>query len=458
MFYFVKRFRNNAKEEQVCIFILVLSEIVQQGHHLLLVNPPLHNPVLKLRHLGVDPSIGAAGVSEGDNPRQFAHTVSVRADEGAAAVSVAGGVARAAGTHHVLRDVAFEDGLAVGCRVDRDLDPLQMVRQEETSPCGQSPACRVANCLWRDLGISRLKELHWLHVGVCEVEWRVDGDKADVMIKGRGVPAPVELHAGDGPGLVSGLQVPVVGAGNDPVKESQLSLAAVGGGDDLVPVHDGAAADVAAQRLQRDLKVCLALLLGLALASTTFKPTSPVMTQETVDHVNNNAKWTASLEWVGEMTIEEAKSMVGTDLNDYNPYPKRDFGALLDYTSIPTSFDSREQWPGCVHDILNQERCGSCWAFAGSESLSDRYCVQKQMDVVLSPQWLVSCDTGNMGSHGIPTLACDPYVSGQGDSHSGECNITYNPDTCDEETMYKATNIGGFTSASDIQMEIMRGG
>merc|ERR1712110_1145989 len=79
------------------------------GHHLL-VNPPLHNPVLKLRHLGVDPSIGTAGVSEGDDPRQFADPISVRTDEGAAAVSVAGGVARAAGTHHVLRDVAFEDG------------------------------------------------------------------------------------------------------------------------------------------------------------------------------------------------------------------------------------------------------------------------------------------------------------------------------------------------------------
>ena len=122
-----------------------------------------------------------------------------------------------------------------------------------TSPCGQSPACRVANCLRRDLGISRLEELHWLHVGVREVEWRVDGDKADVMIKWWGVPAPVELHAGDGPGLVSGLQVPVVGASNDPVEESQLSLAAVGGGDHLVPVDDGAATDVAAQRLQRDL-------------------------------------------------------------------------------------------------------------------------------------------------------------------------------------------------------------
>ena len=54
MSYFVKHCRNNAKKEQVCIFILVLSEIVRQGHHLLLVNPPLHNPVLKLRHLTED--------------------------------------------------------------------------------------------------------------------------------------------------------------------------------------------------------------------------------------------------------------------------------------------------------------------------------------------------------------------------------------------------------------------
>ena len=122
-----------------------------------------------------------------------------------------------------------------------------------TSPCGQSPACRVANRLRRDLGISRLEELYRLHVGIIEVEWSADSDKADVVVKGRGVPAPVELHLGDGPGLVVALQVPVVHPGNDPVKHGQLSVAAVGGGDDLVPVDDGAATDVAAQRLQRDL-------------------------------------------------------------------------------------------------------------------------------------------------------------------------------------------------------------
>ena len=85
------------------------------------------------------------------------------------------------------------------------------------------------------------------------MEWRVDGDKADVVIECRVVPALVELHAGDAPALMSCLQVPVVGPGNDPVKQSQLSLTAVGGGDDLVPVDDGATTDVAAQRLQRDL-------------------------------------------------------------------------------------------------------------------------------------------------------------------------------------------------------------
>ena len=73
------------------------------------------------------------------------------------------------------------------------------------------------------------------------------------MVEGGVVPALVELHAGDAPALVSGLQVPVVSPGNDLVEESDLALAAVGGRDHLVPVHDGAATDVAAQRLEGNL-------------------------------------------------------------------------------------------------------------------------------------------------------------------------------------------------------------
>merc|ERR1711862_921653 len=149
-------------------------------------------------------------------------------------------------------------------------------------------------------------------------------------------------------------------------------------------------------------------------------------------------------------------------------FPKRSYGALHEHVEVPSGFDSRKQWPGCVHPILNQQQCGSCWAFGASEALSDRYCVQKQINVVLSPQWLVSCDTGNRGcnggwlpvawsylqSHGIPTYTCDPYTSGNG--NSGSCSTTCSNGSAPQ--FYKADNLGALDSPNAIQMEIMKGG
>jgi len=98
---------------------------------------------------------------------------------------------------------------------------------------------------------------------------------------------------------------------------------------------------------------------------------------------------------------------------------------------IPAYFNASEQWPGCVHPIRDQQHCGSCWAFAASESISDRFCIASNgsVDVVLSPQYLVSCN--NVLNHGcnggVPlfswwfiaregllTDACLPYQSGNG--------------------------------------------
>ena len=158
-----------------------------------------------------------------------------------------------AGTDHVVRDVAGEDGLAVSLGVDWDLDPLEVVGQEEPRPVSEAPASGVADRLWRNLGVSRLEEVDGLDVGVLEVERLVDGDEADVMIEGGSVPVLVELHVVDGPALVAGLQVPVVSPSDDPVEEGKLALTAVSGGDDLVPVDDGATADVTAETLERDL-------------------------------------------------------------------------------------------------------------------------------------------------------------------------------------------------------------
>jgi cathepsin B len=99
-------------------------------------------------------------------------------------------------------------------------------------------------------------------------------------------------------------------------------------------------------------------------------------------------------------------------------------------TNLPAAFDARKVWPECVHAILNQGDCGSCWAFAASEVLSDRFCILSNgsVNVVLSPQHLLSCEKENwycqMGSlpnfawgylvkNGIVSMNCFPYTSGQ---------------------------------------------
>jgi len=144
-----------------------------------------------------------------------------------------------------------------------------------------------------------------------------------------------------------------------------------------------------------------------------------------------------------------------------------DYGALSDFVTVPSSFDSRTQWPGCIHAIRNQEQCGSCWAFSASEVLSDRFCIGEQVNVVLSPQWLVSCDSTNSGcqggylnrvweymaSTGIPKDSCDPYISGNNNSYTGECTHQ-----CSNEQFYTAKDVVGFQSINDAKMNIMQNG
>jgi len=138
--------------------------------------------------------------------------------------------------------------------------------------------------------------------------------------------------------------------------------------------------------------------------------------------------------------------------------------------SIPSSFDARTQWPNCIHPILNQGQCGSCWAFGATESLSDRFCIKSngKINVALSPQSLVSCDIeGNMGCNGgIPHLAwdymewegvlplqCFPYTSGDG-------NVPSCDSGCTNQTLYQAEkwSTHGYHDVAAIQTAIMTDG
>ena len=61
---------------------------------------------------------------------------------------------------------------------------------------------------------------------------------------------------------------------------------------------------------------------------------------------------------------------------------------------IPKNFDGRQVWNGLLTPVMNQGSCGSCWAFASSGMLGDRFNIRSLglMHVELSPAKMILCD------------------------------------------------------------------
>ncbi|RCN47342.1 hypothetical protein ANCCAN_06630 [Ancylostoma caninum] len=78
------------------------------------------------------------------------------------------------------------------------------------------------------------------------------------------------------------------------------------------------------------------------------------------------------------------------------PSPKEEYLSMdSSNVEIPESFDARSQWPDCpsLRNIRDQANCGSCWAFASTEAMSDRICIASKATkkVLLSADDLLSC-------------------------------------------------------------------
>merc|ERR1719454_634122 len=133
------------------------------------------------------------------------------------------------------------------------------------------------------------------------------------------------------------------------------------------------------------------------------------------------------------MTFDEARALLGTHLSHISEHLDQCLDDsvydVVEDGDIPASFDARTKWPGLIHPIRDQQRCGSCWAFSASEVLSDRVAIAtKKASPVLSPEDMVSCDKGDMGcqggmlpmawdylkSTGIVSDKCLPYGAGGG--------------------------------------------
>jgi len=206
-----------------------------------------------------------------------------------------------------------------------------------------------------------------------------------------------------------------------------------------------------------------------AVASTTSL-THPISDELIADIKVKATTWQpAELEEnpLRNLSHGEVMGLLGTKIHEPVGY-----APPMENTSVPGAFDSRDQWPQCIHQIRDQQQCGSCWAFGASEALSDRFCIASHgnVNVVLSPEDMVSCDKGDMGCNGgylahawdylentgIVTDQCFPYTAGTGlaPACSAKCTTggVYKKYKCAEDSIVEAT------TPSQIQSSIYNHG
>ncbi|CAB3397527.1 unnamed protein product [Caenorhabditis bovis] len=143
------------------------------------------------------------------------------------------------------------------------------------------------------------------------------------------------------------------------------------------------------------MKFLIALsFLGLVAANAIPKEFSP-KGQALVDKINRAQNlWKAENYDFSKMKVQK-KLM---DLKYVAPNSEEDVKQIEEASSIPDSFDARQQWPNCVsiNNIRDQSDCGGCWAFAAAEAMSDRTCIASngKVNTLLSAEDLLSCCVG----------------------------------------------------------------
>jgi cathepsin B len=168
-----------------------------------------------------------------------------------------------------------------------------------------------------------------------------------------------------------------------------------------------------------------------------------------------------------------------TELKDTNEKTSSDFESLPTSKTnrrieLPKNFDGRNTWKDFLSPVKNQGRCGSCWAFASTSCLADRFNIKSigKLNINLSPARLIMCDfiggELNMGHPEVSTDRIDEMNinalnkgSCQGNSLYDAWRYLYIIGTCTDEcipydkvlgTQMKYNKLSDFKKKSDIPL------
>ncbi|XP_050531271.1 cathepsin B-like isoform X3 [Daktulosphaira vitifoliae] len=91
--------------------------------------------------------------------------------------------------------------------------------------------------------------------------------------------------------------------------------------------------------------------------------------------------WKAGKNFPADTSILHLKKLLGSkrrEKNDPDDDPiKTEDPAYENITSIPETFDAREQWKHCetIGHVPDQGQCGTCWAVSTTSAFADRMCI-----------------------------------------------------------------------------------
>jgi cathepsin B len=166
------------------------------------------------------------------------------------------------------------------------------------------------------------------------------------------------------------------------------------------------------------LRLCLVVCLALAAVNGRVQESKPLLTEDFIDQINAaQSTWTAGPSKFMYMEEKSVRRLMGVRPEYFEQHKLMTPIEHQVPNDLPTEFDARVQWPNCasLSEIRDQGSCGSCWALAAVEAMTDRVCVASKgaQNAHISAEDLTACcsSCGFGCDGGFPQAAWAYYKS-----------------------------------------------